>query len=73
MAITNPWQVANLTMYGTPPTCAVTFRIGDGVESVKLDLLASFYAQLVGLAVCQVLKTHQGTYQRSHHNVIFQL
>ena len=45
-------------MYGTLPTCAVTFSISKGVELVKLDLLTKFYAQLIGLEACQVLKTH---------------
>ena len=50
MAIPSPWIVTNLTMYGTPPTCAVTFGIGKGVESAKLGPLAKFHAQLVSLA-----------------------
>ena len=54
IAITSPWLVTNLTMYGTPLTCAVTFIIG-GVKLAKLGPLAIFHAQLVGLAAWQVL------------------
>ena len=60
-------------MYGTPPTHAVPFGIGKGVKLAKLGPLAKFHAQLVGLVAWQVPKTHQGTYHRSHHSVIFQL
>ena len=73
MAIPNPWLVINLTMYGTPLFCAMTFSIDNSVELVNLDLLAKFYAQLVSLAAWKVLKTHQGTHHRSYHSVIFQL
>ena len=60
-------------MYGTPLTNTVKFSIIKVVESVKLGLLAKFHAQLISLAACQVLKTHQKTYQKSHHSIIFQL
>ena len=69
----SPWPITNLTMYGNPSTCAVTFSIGDGVELVKLGLLAEFHAQLVCLAAWQVFKTHQETHHGSHHSVIFKL
>ena len=42
--ITIPWIVTNLTMYGTPLTRAVTFGIGKGMKSDKLDHLARFHA-----------------------------
>ena len=73
MAIPSTWLVTNLTMYSTPLNCAVTFGIGEGVESAKLGLLAKFHTQLVGLAAWKVLKTHQGTHHRSYHSMIFQL
>ena len=38
IAILSPWIVSNLTMYSTPPTYAVTFGIGEGVELAKLGL-----------------------------------
>ena len=71
MAIPSPWTITNLTMYGTPPTCTVTFGIGNGVESVKLGFLAKIHAQLVGLVAWQVSKAYQGTHHRSYPNVIF--
>ena len=58
-------------MYGTPPTCALILGIGKGVESTKLGFLAKIHTQLVGLVAWHVPKTHQGTHQRSYHNVIF--
>ena len=73
MAIPSPWPVTKLTIYSTPLTCAVTFFIGDGMESVKLGFLTKFHSQLVGLAAWQVPKSHQGTYQRFHRSMIFQL
>ena len=45
--IPSTWQLTNLTMYSTLPSCAMTFGIGKGVELVKLGLLAKFHAQLV--------------------------
>ena len=50
MAIPSPWPVTNLTMYSTPPTCAVIFGIGNSVGLVKLGIVSTFYIQLVGLA-----------------------
>ena len=41
MSIPSLWPVSNLAMYGTPPACAVTFGIGEGIESVKLGFLAN--------------------------------
>ena len=73
IAIFSPWLVSNLTIYGNLPRCIVTFGISKGVESAKLGPLSKFHAQLVGLAACQVPKTHQGTYHRSHYSVIFLL
>ena len=73
MAIPSPWLVTNLTIYSTPPTCDVIFGIGKGVELAKLGPLAKFHAQLVGLVAWQVPETHQGTFHRSHHSMIFQL
>ena len=73
MAIPSPWPVTNLTIYSTPPTCAVTFCIGDGMESVRFVLLAKFHAQLVSLMAWQVPKIHQGTHHRSYHSIIFLL
>ena len=73
IALPSPWLVTTLTMYGTPPTCTVIFGIDKGVKLAKLGPLAKFYAQLVGLAAWKVLKTHWGTYYRSHHSVIFQM
>ena len=73
MAVLNPWLVANLTIYGIPPTLTVISSISKGVELAKLGPLARFHAQLVSLAAWQVFKTHQGTYHRSHHSIIFQL
>ena len=73
IAIPSPWQVTNLTIYSTLPTCTVLFGISKGVELAKLGSLARFHAQLVGLAAWQVPRTHQGTDHRSHYIVIFQL
>ena len=44
MAISSPWPVTNLTIYGTPPTRVVTFSVGDSKELVRLGLLAKFHA-----------------------------
>ena len=73
MAISSPCLVTNVTMYSTPPTCAVIFGIDKGVELAKLCPLAKFHAQLVGLAAWKVSKTHKEIYHRSHHSMIFQL
>ena len=48
VAIPSLWLVTNLTIYGTPPTHAVMFGIGKGVEWAKLGPLAKFHSQLVG-------------------------
>ena len=53
MAIPSPWSVTNLTIYSTFPTHAVTFGIGNGVESAKKSLLISFHAQFVYLEAFQ--------------------
>ena len=50
MAIPSPWLVTNLTIYSTPPTCAVIFGVSECVELARLGFLARFYAQLIGLA-----------------------
>ena len=42
IVIPRPWPVTNLIMYSTHLTCAVIFGIDNGVESIKLVLLASF-------------------------------
>ena len=47
MAILIPFLIINLTMYGTPSTCTVTFGIGEGMELTKLGLLDKSHAQLV--------------------------
>ena len=60
-------------MYSTPPIFTVVFGTGKGVELTKLGPLAKLHAQLVSLAACQVSKTHQRTYHRSHYSVVFQL
>ena len=49
MAIPSLWLVTNLTMYGTLLACIIIFNTSNGVESLTWDLLAEFYAQLVGL------------------------
>ena len=49
MDIPSLWLVTSLTMYSTLSTCNVIFSIGNGVELVKLGLLAKFYVQLVSL------------------------
>ena len=73
MSLLSLWPVINLTIYNTPLISTVIFGIDNGVESVKLSLLAKSHAQLVYLVAWQVPRTHQGTYCRSHHSVIFQL
>ena len=35
-------------MYGTPPTCTISFGIGKGVESAKLGPLAKCSVSLFG-------------------------
>ena len=73
IVIPSPWPVTNPTIYSTLPIYTVIFNIGNGVESIKLGLFAKFHAQLVGLVAWQVPKTHQGTHQRSHHNMVFSM
>ena len=71
MAIPSFWPVINLTVFSSLPICTMTISIHDGVESVKLGLLAKLHAQLVTLAAWNIFKRHQGTHNRSHHSVIF--
>ena len=73
MAIPIPWLVTNLTMYSTPPTCAVAFGNGQCEELAKLGPLTEFHTQLISLEAWQVPRLHQKTYNRSYYSVIFQL
>ena len=73
MAIPIPCLVINITIYIILLTYTVIFGISKSVESAKLGPLTKFRAQLFSLAAWQVPKTHQGTFHRSHHSIIFQL